>query len=102
MELTVRDRDIIRHVGRHRFLRSHQIIALTGVSSQQILRRLQLLYHHGYVERPRAQIDYYHRGGSRHIVYGLGDRGGALLRKEGLVARADWGAKKSLRRQDIP
>jgi hypothetical protein len=29
-----------------------------------VLRRLQLLFHHGYLDRPRAQIDYY-RAGSR-------------------------------------
>jgi len=35
-----------------------------------------------YVERPRAQLQYYERGGSRSIAYGLGDEGGALLRRE--------------------
>ena len=47
IELTERDRDIIRLVHRHRFLRSPQITALLGGSSQQLLRRLQSLYHHG-------------------------------------------------------
>lgn len=79
MQLTERDRQIIRLVHRHRFLRSPQIAVLTGGSLQHTLRRLQLLYHHGYLERPRAQIDYYHQGGSRHIVYGLGDKGAAVL-----------------------
>lgn len=82
IELTERDREIIRLVYRHRFIRSPQIVALVGGSPQQVLRRLQSLYHHGYLERPRAQIDYYHRGGSRHIAYGLGDKGGALLEQE--------------------
>ena len=63
MLLIERDRQIIRLVQRHRFLRSPQIAALMGGSSQQLSRRLQLLYHHGYLERPRAQIDYYHRAG---------------------------------------
>lgn len=47
-----------------------------------MLRRLQVLYHHGLLDRPRCQIDYYHRGGSRPMVYGLGRRGLALLREE--------------------
>jgi DNA-binding Lrp family transcriptional regulator len=81
IRLTERDRQIIRLVHRHRFLRSTQILALIGGSSQQLLRRLQLLYHHGFLERPRAQLDYYHQGGSRHIVYGLGNQGRALLQK---------------------
>jgi DNA-binding Lrp family transcriptional regulator len=82
IELTHRDREIIRLVHRHRFLRSSQILALIGASPQQLLRRLQLLYHHGYLERPRAQIDYYDQGGSHHMVYGLGNRGAALLKQE--------------------
>ena len=95
IQLTERDREIIRLVHRNRFLRSPQIIALVGGSSQQLLRRLQLLYHHGYLERPRAQIDYYHQGGSRHIVYGLGNKGGALLKQELGVAFRErhWGEK---------
>lgn len=95
MQLTERDREIIRLVHRHRFLRSSQIVALVGSSSQPLLRRLQLLYHHGYLERPRTQIDYYHQGGSRHIIYGLGNKGGALLKQE-LAApfpKLSWGEK---------
>jgi DNA-binding Lrp family transcriptional regulator len=82
MQLTERDREIVQLMHRHRFLRSKHVIALIGESSQQVLRRLQLLFHHGYLERPRAQIDYYRRGGSRHIVYGIGNKGVALLRQE--------------------
>jgi hypothetical protein len=46
------------------------------------------------MERPRAQLDYYHRPGSRHIVYGLGDKGAALLKQQGLpIAPLRWGEK---------
>jgi Replication-relaxation len=82
IQLTERDRDIIRLVHRHRFLRSRQIVALMSGSEQQLVRRLQVLFHQGYLERPRAQIQYYERGGSRTIAYGLGSKGGALLRRE--------------------
>jgi hypothetical protein len=82
IELTNRDQDILRQVHRHRFLRSHHLISLIGGSRQQVLRRLQLLYHHGYLDRPRAQIDYFYRGGSRAIVYGLGNKGVAFLKRE--------------------
>jgi hypothetical protein len=82
MQLTERDHEIIRHIYRHRFLRSTHIVALIDGNSQQLLRRLQLLFHHGYLERPRQQIEYYGEGGSRHIVYGLGDKGAAFLRRE--------------------
>src|SRR3989304_4958318 len=94
-QLTKRDREIIRLVHRHRFLRSQQIVALMGGSSQQVLRRLKLLYHHGYLERPRAQLQYYERGGSKSIAYGLGNKGGALLKHEhGIAVHPDsWGDK---------
>lgn len=82
IQLTDRDRDLIRFVHRHRFLRSHHIAALLGGSEQQIVRRLQLLFHHGYLERPRIQLQYVERGGSWPIAYGLGNKGGALLRRE--------------------
>lgn len=93
--VTARDREIIRLVHQHRFLRSPHIVALIGDSPQQILRRLQLLYHHGYLERPRAQIDYYHKSGSRSIVYGLGNKGAAILEEELGVAfrQLRWGEK---------
>ncbi len=82
MQLTERDREVIWLVHRHRFLRSSHICSLIPGSPQQMLRRLQLLYHHGYLERPRCQLDYYHQGGSREIVYGLGDKGASFLKQE--------------------
>jgi DNA-binding Lrp family transcriptional regulator len=95
LQLTERDREIIRLIHQHRFLRSSHIKSLMNSSPQQILRRLQLLYHHRYLERPRAQIDYYRQGGSRAIVYGLGSKGSALLKRSfRLPGHAlDWGGK---------
>jgi hypothetical protein len=95
LQLTDRDREIIREVYRHRFLRSSHIIALVDGSRQQIVRRLQLLYHHGYLERPRAQLRYYERGASREIAYGLGNKGGELLRRECgfLIDSVSWTEK---------
>jgi len=92
MELTPRDAEILRLLRRHRFLRSNHIAALLGDSRQQLLRRLQKLYHHGYVERPLCQLDYFRRGGSLAMVYGLGNRGAAvLLRTENSVpVRLNW------------
>jgi len=95
IQLTERDRNIIRFVHRYRFLRSGQIAALLADDGQQLLRRLQLLYHHGYLERPRAQLDYYHQGGSRQIAYGIGNKGGALLKQEfgARFPKLKWGEK---------
>jgi hypothetical protein len=66
-----------------------------GGSQQRLLRRLKLLYHHGYLERPRAQLRYYEHGGSNSIAYGLGNKGGALLKQEhGIAVHPDsWGEK---------
>jgi len=66
---------------RHRFLRSDHIVSLCPGSRQQVLRRLQRLFHHGYLERPPCQIDYY-QSGSRRIAYGLGNKGAAWLKRE--------------------
>jgi hypothetical protein len=95
IQLTDRDHHIIRLVHRHRFLRSDQIVSFMGGSQQQLLRRLKLLYHHEYLERPRAQLQYYERGGSKSIAYGLGNKGGALLKQElGItVDPISWGEK---------
>jgi hypothetical protein len=79
MEVTQRDITIIRQVSEHRFLHSNQIMTLVGGSKQQVLRRLHRLFHHGYLERPRSQLAYFHLGGSQAIVYGLGNKGAKLL-----------------------
>lgn len=81
IRLTERDREIILQVHKHRFLRSTHILALMSGSAQQVLRRLQVLFHHGYLDRPTTQIVYYERG-SRPMVYGLGGKGVALLKRE--------------------
>ena len=89
IQLTERDHNILRLVHRHRFLRSHQIIALIGGSAQPLSRRLQWLFHHGYLERPRAQLQYYERTGSQTIAYGLGNKSSSLLQ----LNPPSWGEK---------
>lgn len=100
MRLTDRDREILRCIDRHRFLRSDHLTSLLPGSRQQTLRRLQLLYHHGYLERPRCQIEYYHRGGSRSIAYGIGNKGAGLLKRELSLPfhRLDWPRKNAVQR----
>ena len=75
LRLTPRDVEILRQVSRHRFLNSRQIAVLVRGSSQQILRRLQRLYHHGYLDRPRAQVRYFSEDKMQPLVYGLGRAG---------------------------
>jgi hypothetical protein len=67
---------------------------LVGGSSNAVLRRLQLLFHHGYLDRPRAQIDYF-RHGSRLLVYGIGSNGARELTQRFGVesSKVDWTSK---------
>jgi DNA-binding Lrp family transcriptional regulator len=97
--LTTRDGEILKCLQRHRFLRSDHIVALSDGSRQQVLRRLQRLFHHGYLERPRCQIDYY-QSGSRRIAYGLGNKGAAWLKRELSLQfrQLDWKQKSRVGR----
>jgi len=94
MILTPRDLDILRAVHRHRLLRSTQLMALLDGSRQATLRRLQLLFHHGYLDRPQMQLDWYARG-SEPLVYALGNRGAEVLETEGVARRGGirWDTK---------
>lgn len=97
IQLTPRDVQILWHVSKHRFLTSRQIFSLVGGSPQQLLRRLQLLFHHGYLDRPRGQINIcdYQRGGSQHLIYGLGNHGAEILEERLSIPRrkVDWTTK---------
>ncbi|NUJ80257.1 replication-relaxation family protein [Methylocystis sp. FS] len=93
--MTEGDIAIIRNIARHRFLRSTHIAALAGRSLDRTNDRLCHLYHAGYVDRPRAQLDFYPTKGSAPMVYALADRGARLLRERGIInlSRIDWGRK---------
>jgi hypothetical protein len=70
-----------------------------GGSKQQIVRRLQLLYHHGYLERPHAQLEYYGKSGSRHLIYGLGNKAAGVLKNGARSRDSRWSEKnRSVRR----
>jgi hypothetical protein len=81
MVLTSRDLDIIHRVARLRIARSTHLLRLIPGPRAQLLRRLRLLYHHGWLDRPRSQLDYFHQGGgSQPMAYCLGRRGAILIR----------------------
>lgn len=93
--LTDDDVVIIRQLARHRFLRSTHIAALIGRSLDRTNNRLSRLYHAGYVDRPRAQLDYYPTVGSAPLAYALADRGARLLiERDGVdFANVEWSRK---------
>ena len=83
IQLTWRDLEILRQVARHRFLDSRQISLLVDGSPQQVLRRLQRLFHHGYLDRPHAQVRYFSEDGSRPMVYALASAGARAIAVSG-------------------
>src|ERR1700716_3918118 len=93
--LTDDDVEIVRQLARHRFLRSTHIAALVGRSLDRTNDRLSRLFHAGYIDRPRAQLDYYPTAGSGPIAYALADRGARLLiQSDGVdFANVEWSRK---------
>lgn len=79
LHLTARDREILRYVAAHRFLTSRQIHSLIGGSTQHVLRRLQRLFHRGFLDRPRAQIRYFSEEGSQPLVHAMGRSGARAI-----------------------
>jgi hypothetical protein len=93
--LTDDDVVIIRHLARHRFMQSTHIAALVGRSLDRTNDRLSKLFHARYIDRPRAQLDYYPTAGSSPIAYALADRGARLLvQRDGVeFANVEWSRK---------
>ena len=90
LELQPRDEQIIQLVADHRFISSDDIQLLIPGSDQGVLRRLQKLFHGGYVDRPRVQ----RLNGNAPMVYALGHRGAELLhQKTGRQVPGDWSEK---------
>src|SRR5260370_19690435 len=86
--LTDPDVEIVRHIARHRFLRSTHIAALVGRSLDRTNDRLERLFHAGYIDRPRAQLDRFPTSGSAPLFYALSARGARLLRaRDGIAFR---------------
>jgi Replication-relaxation len=92
--LTADDVQIIHQLARYRFARSTHIASLVGRSLDRTNDRLLRLFHSGYVDRPRAQLDYYPTSGSAPMVYALADRGARLLIERGIeFVTAEWSRK---------
>src|SRR2546426_11640159 len=81
--LTRRDLDIMRNVESFRLLTSKHIQALSTGSDQGILRRLQKLYHAGYLDRitpPRTYGE-----GSQKMIYAITNKGFRVLQETGII-----------------
>jgi hypothetical protein len=93
--LTADDVEIIRQVARHRLIRSSHIAVLVSRSQDRTNDRLLRLFHAGYIDRPRAQLDYYPTTGSAPMVYALANQGARLLRERDGVSftNMEWSRK---------
>lgn len=93
--ITGSDIAIIELLARHRFLRSTHIAALVGRSLDRVNDRLLRLFHAGYVDRPRAQLDRYPDSGSTPMVYALANGGARLLAEHdgSSPSASDWSRK---------
>src|SRR5579864_9283986 len=100
-QITERIIEILKAAARHRYLTSRHVVDLIeaiypGSSEQQVLRTLQYLFHASYLSRPKAQVDTYRAGGgSRPLIYAIGNRGIDLLAAKFNFRRAsvDWQQK---------
>ena len=101
LRLTDDDIAVLQHVAKHRFLRSTHLVQLLDRSPKKLVERLGLLYHAGYLDRPRAQLDYYATAGSAPMVYALGNKGAAVLAEihGGTAPKVDWTDKNRTARR---
>ncbi len=98
-QLQERDVDIIHDVYTHRFLDTSLITLKTGASRQAVQRRLNKLYHNGYLSRPGTQRT---RQGNNSMVYALGNEGARLLarRYDYDIERQNWACKNRESKND--
>lgn len=95
LKIQPRDIEIFKSLADYRFLDSRQILALHPLSGggRYHLRRLQHLFHHGYIDRPPSQLSYYRT--RHHMIYALGQKGAAEIYGDdpSLRRRIDWQKK---------
>ncbi|MDT8067956.1 MAG: replication-relaxation family protein [Terriglobia bacterium] len=92
--LTLRDLEILGVTESFRLVTSEHIQALTAGSGQGVLRRLQKLFHAGYLDRLQPRAPY--GSGSAKMVYAITNKGIRTLEESGELKRrssTDWNAQ---------
>jgi len=93
LQLQQRDLEILKVVYEHRFIDTEQIktffshtvadpIVQGEKTNEAIARRLYKLFHHGYLDRPKTQLELRIRYGNLPMIYALGDKGARVLTQE--------------------
>jgi len=77
LQIQERDVQILNSLADYRFLTTSHILALHSGGERNLQRRLQKLFHAGFIDRPPRQISYHRPQGD--MVYALGNRGVDLL-----------------------
>lgn len=96
MQVTDRDLAILGLVAEHRLLHSRHLARLVPGSEQQLIRRLQLLFQHGYLDRPLIQrTRRFSAAGDAPMVYALSNKGAALLPRYAEERPDQWRWKNS-------
>lgn len=80
LQIQPRDIALLRDVWEFRFLNTEQILGLHDGSRRNLRGRLNLLFQHGYLDRPTVQKAA--RLATSHIVYSLGRKGAETLAKD--------------------
>src|ERR1700734_1135629 len=75
IKLTDSDADIIRHVAKHRFLRSPDIARTAGRPLEKVRERANELYHSAHLGRPRIYSYLPFEKTSAPHIAGLGNKG---------------------------
>jgi len=91
IRLQPRDLEIMQEIAIHRFLDTKQIMALFPGVKTNLSRRLQYLFHHGFLDRPIQQQAVYFKP-RNHIIYALGNKGADYIFSEApeLRGRVNW------------
>jgi hypothetical protein len=96
IRLTKDDIALINYVGKHRFRRTSDILRhLSHRSAKHLRQRLRLLYDHGYLDLPKAQLNDHTTTGKPEKIYALGNNGAALIAERSGVepVKSNWSDK---------
>ncbi len=101
LALTDRDYQILNLVFIHRFIDSEQILALVGGGKQGLVRRLNSLFHAGYLMRPAKQQKAFEK--NVPMIYGLATKGAKALapKYDYPIENINWDEKNRRKEQFI-